>query len=201
MIRRTVPQIVVRTQVMSGVTVGEDEIDNYYRRHQDEWVQEDCVRLRELVLQPEARETTRDFNLRLEEILKRVEAGEDFCDLARRHSRSPSATDCGQLDDCFAFEQLDEKVAQVVFKMRPGDIEPVRTDWGYHLLRLDEHRPRRVQGLEEVRSVILRKLQLERLGNEVPRFLEDLRRTVRIEVSPAFQRYWSEAGARGGLGQ
>jgi parvulin-like peptidyl-prolyl isomerase len=186
---------------MSEVTVPDDEIENYYRRHQDEWSEEDCVLLRELVLQPEARETTRDFNLRLEEILTRADAGEDFCDLARRHSRSPSASDCGRLESCFAFDQLDEKVARIVFRMRPGDIEPVRTEWGYHLLLLDEHRPSRVRTLEEVRSQILRSLQREKLSVQIPRFLEDLRKSVRIEVAPSYRRYWEELYGSDGLGQ
>jgi parvulin-like peptidyl-prolyl isomerase len=201
MVRRTVPGVVIRSQVMSEVTVPDDEIENYYRRHQDEWSEEDCVLLRELVLQPEARETTRDFNLRLEEILTRADAGEDFCDLARRHSRSPSASDCGRLESCFAFDQLDEKVARIVFRMRPGDIEPVRTEWGYHLLLLDEHRPSRVRTLEEVRSQILRSLQREKLSVQIPRFLEDLRKSVRIEVAPSYRRYWEELYGSDGLGQ
>jgi parvulin-like peptidyl-prolyl isomerase len=161
LLREAVPPAVLKYEVFDHVTVAEDEIERHYRLHQEDWAEDGCVRLREIVLQPRPEERTREFNERLDVLLKRLEANEDFCALAREYSKAPSADDCGLLPDCFERSQLDEKAAMVAFKMAPGDIEPVQTDWGYHVLRLEEQRQRRVRPLAEVRDEIVDALKVE----------------------------------------
>ncbi len=187
LLRESVPPAVLKSQVYRHVTVPEDDVVTHYRLHQESWGEEACVRIREIVLQPEPRERTRDFSQRLERLLGSLEAGGDFCELATRVSKAPSAQDCGLLPTCFTRSQLDEKVALVAFRMKPGDIEPITTDWGYHVIRLEEIKPRRSRPIEEVRDQIVEKLRSERASEEVRRYVDRLRSSADIELAPEFR--------------
>jgi parvulin-like peptidyl-prolyl isomerase len=196
LIRQRVPKLVLRSRVTGRITVPEEDIEAHYRLHEAEWVSEACVHLREIVLQPEPQETATDFKLRLDDLLTRLYAGEEFCQLATRWSRAPSASECGLLPDCFNYGMLDEKVARLAFGMRPGDVEPVETEWGYHVLRLEEHRPRQARPLEAVRDEIVEVLRREKAAALIREYVDGLRRQATIEVAPEY-RDLVEPGASG----
>jgi parvulin-like peptidyl-prolyl isomerase/SH3-like domain-containing protein len=206
LLREAVPAAILKHEVFDHITVDEDEIERHYRLHQEDYAEEACVRLREIVLQPRPEERTREFNLRLDRVLQRLEAGEDFCAVAHDQSEAPSADDCGLLPQCFTRSQLDDKVALVAFRLSVGDVEPIQTDWGYHVLRLEEARPRRLRPLVEVRDQIVDALRGEQANDEVRRYIDRLREAARIEVAPEYQQLL-EAPARssreavGGEGQ
>lgn len=70
-----------------------------------------------------------------EDLLKRLQDGEDFAELARKHSRCPSAArggDLGEVDP----RRLDRDFAEAADRLKPGEISGVvRTRFGYHLIR------------------------------------------------------------------
>lgn len=187
LLREAVPTAVLYSEVFKHVTVEEDDIERHYRLHQEDYAEEACVRLREIVLQPRPEERTREFNQRLDKVLQRLEGGEDFCAVTRDQSEAPSADDCGLLPQCFTRSQLDDKVALVAFRLAVGDVEPIQTDWGYHVLRLEESKPRRLRPLVEVRDQIVDALRGERAMEEVRRYIDRLREAARVEVAPEYQ--------------
>lgn len=70
-----------------------------------------------------------------EDLLKRLQDGEDFAELARKHSRCPSAArggDLGEVDP----RRLDRDFAEAADRLKSGEISGVvRTRFGYHLIR------------------------------------------------------------------
>lgn len=77
----------------------------------------------------------------VERIQERLDAGEDFADVARRMSEHRgTAGDGGDLG-CFSPGTLMPAFERAAFDLRPGEVSvPVLTSWGYHLIRLREKR-------------------------------------------------------------
>jgi peptidyl-prolyl cis-trans isomerase D len=82
-----------------------------------------------------------------------LKSGKDFADLAKKFSGDPgSAAQGGDLGwaDKSAFVG---PFADALFSMQPGQIsEPIKTQFGYHVIRLDEIRPAHVRAFEEVKT-------------------------------------------------
>ncbi len=90
-----------------------------------------------------------------EEILKRAKNGEDFSALAREYSEGPSKDSGGDLG-FFAAGQMVPSFDQAVFSMQPGDIsEVVKTQFGYHIIMLEEIQQAQTRPLEEVKAEII----------------------------------------------
>ena len=90
----------------------------------------------------------------LEAIREKALAGDDFAELARAHSEGPSASSGGELGS-FTRETMVKPFADAAFAMEKGAIsEPVRTRFGWHLIKVEDRIPAKVRSLEEVRGEI-----------------------------------------------
>lgn len=70
-----------------------------------------------------------------EDLLRKIEAGELFEDLARRFSRCPSSKQGGDLGQ-FGRGRMVEAFEEAAFSLEPGEVsQPVRTRFGYHLIQ------------------------------------------------------------------
>ena len=99
--------------------------------------------------------------LKAEEILTRARAGEDFSTLAREYSEGPSGPDGGNLG-LFSRGQMVKPFEDAVFALQPGEIsDVVKTDFGYHIILLEEIQMAKVRSLDEVREEIVSALELE----------------------------------------
>ncbi len=111
-------------------------------------------------------------------IIKRLEAGESFADLAREYSiDTVSAEEGGDLG--YAGRGIyDEAFEEALFALQEGEIsEPVRSRFGVHLIRLDDVRESEVPSLAEMQEQLRRELALDKARE---RFAE-----VRAELADA----------------
>ncbi len=99
--------------------------------------------------------------LKAEGILTLAQAAEDFSTLAREYSEGPSGPDGGDLG-LFSRGQMVKPFEDAVFSLQPGEIsEVVQTDFGYHIILLEEIQEAKVRSLEEVREEIVLALKME----------------------------------------
>lgn len=101
-----------------------------------------------------------DAKNRIEDVLKRARQGEDFGDLARQFSEDPAtAKNNGKLNR-FGSGRLNAPVfEQTAFDLKnSGDIsEPIRTDFGWHIIQLIERHPKEL--FEEFKPELLRRVK------------------------------------------
>jgi peptidyl-prolyl cis-trans isomerase C len=86
---------------------------------------------------------------------ERIAKGEDFAVVAKEMSKDPgSGAEGGDLG-FFTKEQMVPEFADAAFKMEPGKVsEPVKSQYGWHIIKVEEKRDRAVPKLEEVRGQI-----------------------------------------------
>lgn len=89
------------------------------------------------------------------QVVERLKKGEDFAVVAKEVSKDPgSGAEGGDLG-FFLKEQMVPEFSEVAFKMEPGKVsDPVKSQYGWHVIKVEEKRERAVPKLEEVRSQI-----------------------------------------------
>jgi len=94
-------------------------------------------------------------------LLEEVEAGADFAEMAREHSTGPSGPNGGQLG-WFSPGMMVEPFETAVAEMEDGDVAgPVQTQFGWHLIKLNESKLQSAPTLDDVRTEIVSALEAE----------------------------------------
>ncbi|HEX3182308.1 MAG TPA: peptidylprolyl isomerase [Beijerinckiaceae bacterium] len=87
--------------------------------------------------------------------LKRVKGGEDFAKVANEMSKDPGSKG-GELG-WFTKERMVPEFAEAAFKMQPGQIsDPVKSQFGWHIIQLEERRQKQFPSLDQVRDQVTR---------------------------------------------
>ncbi|MEM1162862.1 MAG: peptidylprolyl isomerase [Pseudomonadota bacterium] len=90
-----------------------------------------------------------------QDLKAQLDEGADFAALAAEHGTDGTAARGGDLG-YFVNEQMVPEFAEAVFAMQPGDISgPVKSPFGWHLIKMDDRRAKPVPPLEEVRDQII----------------------------------------------
>jgi peptidyl-prolyl cis-trans isomerase C len=110
----------------------------------------------------------------IEEELKK---GADFAELAKKKSKDPGASDGGDLG-FFTKEQMVPEFSAVAFSLEPGKIsDPVKSQFGWHIIKVEEKRNRKPPDFDQVKgqieTYVMRKAQAD--------YVAKLRETAKIE--------------------
>lgn len=126
------------------------------------------------------------------EIHSQLSKGGNFEELAKKYSTDGSKDYGGDLG-FFTAEDMVPEFSQAVFSMKPGQIsQPVKTDFGWHVIKLEDIRPGGPQPFEVVRAPI----RLVMLRNLVQETIQELRKNGNIEiVDPELAKLQEELAA------
>lgn len=136
----------------SEVEVTEAEIEQYYTDNRSLYEQEPRVRAQHILFRTDGKteEEIAQIRERAADVLERVRAGEDFGELAREFSEDTTAETGGDLGD-FGPGQMVPEFEQAAFSLGVGATSDlVQTQFGIHIIRVNERREARVQPLDEV---------------------------------------------------
>ncbi|HYF19856.1 MAG TPA: peptidylprolyl isomerase, partial [Ramlibacter sp.] len=112
-------------------------------------------------------------------IIGNLKKGQKFEDLAKKQSKDPgSGANGGDLDWANASSYVPE-FAQAMVKLNKGQTTeaPVKSQFGFHVIRLDDVREAQLPKLEEVKPQIAQSLQQQKLS----KFQQDLRTGAKVE--------------------
>lgn len=141
----------------SEIAVTDREINEYYEDNIENYREKKQVKARHILFKLDENASGEDEKKVREKatsVLKKARKGEDFKELAKKHSEGPSKDKGGDLG-YFSRGQMVKQFEDAVFKMKKGEIgEPVRTPFGYHIIKLEDVKEARTKPFEEVREQI-----------------------------------------------
>jgi peptidyl-prolyl cis-trans isomerase C len=183
--RRLSVQRLIVEDIAAGLSVSDGEVHEFYEANRVRFTRPPAVRARHILIEvsPNADEETQAaVRGKIEGILAEARAGADFAELARQHSEGPSASKGGDLG-FFAKGQMVKPFANAAFALEPGQIsEPVRTRFGYHIIKLEERRDGgqipEAQASEQIQTHLLGIKREQAIQARVQR----LRETAVIEI-------------------
>lgn len=133
--------IIVPTSKFSQTAeqVSEENIKAYYEQHKDRYKAEERSELEYVIFSKEAMETDWiKLKAEIDQLKSRIDKGEDFAELAKAYCEDGSAPNGGDLG-WFGRGQMVGPFEDAAFALRPGQVsDPVKTQFGWHLIKLDE---------------------------------------------------------------
>ena len=131
-----------------------------------------------------ARHILLDSEVRARDVIAALDAGADFADLARERSLGPTAEQGGDLD-YFTRDNMIPGFAAAAFALEVGRYspEPVQTEFGWHVIKVEDRRAEAAAAFEEMRDD-LRESTIRELLDEL---LRTLRGRAEIEYPEALK--------------
>ena len=166
---------ILHSDVASNVAVTEEEIQQYYEDNRDLYAQDEQRQARHILIAFNDDEDAAEEKATA--LAARINAGEPFEDLARTNSDDTLTAEQGGDLGTLTRSQLPDELGDAIFDMQEGDVEgPIRTDFGFHIVRLDRIVDQGPMPLEQVRAEITSDLQDEKaegMFRELERKLSD----------------------------
>jgi peptidyl-prolyl cis-trans isomerase D len=152
-------------QLAAQVAPTEAELRKVYDDNRANYVLEERRRTRHIVI-PVTGDDDAAALKKAEGVLAEARSGKDFAALAKQHSSDISAKDGGEIG---FIEKKDfaGPIGDTLFSMKVGDIAgPVKSQFGYHILKLEEIQPAEGKPFEAVRAEIDSQYRIDR-ANEL----------------------------------
>ena len=190
--------------------VSDEEVMAYYEENQSEFTTPEAVKARHILKKfpdnptdLQKTETKHAAQELLETINAELAAGADFAELAKTHSEGPSGAQGGALrgrnpklppGDYFARGEMVKPFEEATFDtLEPGEVSGlVETDFGYHIIKLEEKKAPDIQPFAQVQYDIQQKLVQVSGVDEAKRIADDLLFEIEIqdyEAALALERY------------
>ncbi len=173
----TKPQVTIRYLTFSRdktaktVDVDEAQVTSYYEDHKDQYHVPERRKARHILIkvdQDADEKAVNEAEKKAQEILARLKKGESFEKLAQQYSDDPGSASKGGDLGYFTRGMMVKPFDDTVFSMKEGEISPpVRTRFGFHIIKLEKIEPAHIRPIEEVRGEIKKTLK----GKKVERDL------------------------------
>jgi peptidyl-prolyl cis-trans isomerase D len=154
------------------------EIGAYYEAHRSEFPAAERVHAAHVLVKTDQNATAEkdaEALKKAQAVLARARKGEDFAALARQTSDDPGSKDKGGDLGTFARGQMVKPFEDAAFSMAPGEIRgPVKSDFGYHVIKLLEKVPAGIQSLQEATPRITAALTMNTLKEASSRRAQSL---------------------------
>lgn len=185
-----------RNQLRSGMAPTEADMRAYYNANLDQYRVENRVHVRHILFKTVGKTDAEieEIRKKAEQVLRRAKRGEDFAKLAREFSEDTTAENGGDLGWIIRGQTVPE-FEQTAFTLPAGTVSDlVKTQYGFHILKIEERETARTKSFEEVRdsiAAILRERQAERRANELA---EKLAAAVRQSTRRPIEEIAAEVG-------
>lgn len=162
------------------VEVGRKQVEDYYHEHLDRFQRPPMVRASHILIKIENGDRDQ-ARKRAQELLARLQQGEDFAALARQVSQDPLTRDKG--GDLGFFPEHPTPVAQAAFRLKVGELSDlVESPYGLHILKVTDKRPAGLAPLAEVFDEIRNMLEEDEQEEREEQLVQQLKQKAKIQI-------------------
>lgn len=186
---RLLTQAVIGKEVGSHITITHEESLKYYDAHKSEFVKPEQVALRAIEIHTEGKTPAEVEELRkkIDGLVKRVQDGEDFGELAKRFSDGSTAAQNGYLG-IYKRGELSKEFEDKVFVMKKREMtDVIETKQGFLVLQVLERYEEGEQPYEKVENEIMDHLYTQGMEPALREYLKTLREQSYVVIKPGYQ--------------
>jgi foldase protein PrsA len=185
-IRESLLSDAVQIAVTPHVVVTADDVKAYYTKNQSSYELPEEVRASHILLETKEK---------AHELIAKLKAGDDFGELAKTYSIDRGSAAHGGDLGFFAKGRMIPELEVVAFRLKPGQCsEPVKSQFGYHVIQVIDVHPARTQPLEEVQDEIRTRLDEERRASEFSQWLTNMKARATITYSADMAEFAPQPG-------
>lgn len=139
------------------ITISDDDIKTYYEQHKSEYAEAEQVRASHILVNTKEE---------ADAILAQLKGGADFAAIAKEKSLDTQSKDKGGDLGYFGRGEMDPDFEKAAFSLPVGQLsDPVKTAYGYHIIKVTDHKQAHEYTLDEVKDRVRQDL-LDSLVNE-----------------------------------
>ena len=190
--RRLAYQKLMEAQFDGQVNITEEDAQKYYSENTKQFEQPEQVRASHILIKPDLSDPNTDPNLakaaakaRAEVLLEQIKAGADFAQLAKANSDDPGSAQNGGDLNFFGKGQMIPPFEKAAFELEVGQIsDVVETRYGYHIIKVTDHKDAGVTTFEEVKEDLINMLKQRKQNELAKQYIEDLKAKATIVYPP-----------------
>jgi len=170
----------VNSQIRNKIVVTDEDLKKFVAENKEVLENTESYGISQILLKKQKDVDNRKLEEKAGDLLKKIEQGESFSELAKQYSEDASAKAGGDLG-LLKKSQLNKNFTDIISQMKPGDVsKPFWTESGLHIIKLESRTEVKNKGeaLEEARSMLNNKLFRERYNA----WIKSLREKSFIEV-------------------
>jgi parvulin-like peptidyl-prolyl isomerase len=168
------------------VTVTDEEIEAYYTLNKKELTDPEQVKARHILIKVPfgaSEEAKNKAMKKAGDILWWLKDGEKFETLAEQYSEDPATKKTGGELGYFPRGRMAKPFEKAAFSMKPGEIsQVVETDFGYHIIQVEDRKEAVVMPFEEVKDLIGKKIKDSRVSKAVEEFVKNDAEEAGLEI-------------------
>lgn len=181
-------QRVVRQEVGSKINIKKEDLAKYFEEHKTEFVREEEIYLRELLLSSEGKSPAEVAGLekKAKDLVARLRKNEKFNVLVREFSDSQTKAEDGDIG-WMKKGMLSKPIEDLVFKGQKNFVtDPIQLPNGWLILRVEDFHLAGQAELEQVENEIMEKLYMPRFQPQMREYLTKLRMNAFLEIKEDF---------------
>lgn len=169
-------------------SVTDAEVQKYYNDNKAEFLNPEMVKAQHILVKVEQDAKPQEDAAALakaKEILKELNGGADFAKLAEKYSDDPGSKERGGDVGFFARDRMVPEFSAEAFRLQPGETGgPVRSQFGYHIIRTNEKKAAAQMEFGEAAPQIQAELENQKRKEALERDLERLRKKYKVMINP-----------------
>lgn len=175
----------MQSQIKDQDQIGDADAKKFYDSNTEEFKNPETVKASHILFmvnKDDSPEVLKQKEDAAKKAAARAKKGEDFNKLAKELSEEPGAKESGGDLGFFSKDRMVPEFAEVAFTAKPGDIsEPVRTQFGWHIIKVTDKKPAGTVPYEEVKDQITAYLKSAKQREAVQAVLKKLKDSAQIE--------------------
>ena len=184
-------QKLMEAQWAGKIDIKEEDAKKYYSENKSKFETPEQVRASHILIKPHTNDPNADPNqtkatarAKAQDLLKQIKGGADFAELARANSDCPSSKQGGDLN-FFGRGQMVPAFEKAAFALKAGEVSDiVETQFGYHIIKLTDHKDANVTTFEQAKDDIVKLLTQTRQAEFAEEYIASLKANANI-VYPA----------------
>jgi len=185
-VSRILAQEYVVKKFTKEAKVSDREIEKYYNEHKSEFLKPATVKARHILIMVASDGKPEDITAALDKakkIKKKLDKGADFAKLAAEYSDDPGSKNKGGNLGFFEKTWMVPAFSNVAFALKKGEIsEPVKTRFGYHIIKVEDRKDARQQDLTSAKPGIQSKLINMKVNKAINKDFERLKKKYKVEI-------------------
>lgn len=189
----------LRDKVKGKILVTDAQVEHFYKKEKESFRRPKAYRTRHIFiphipadvvqsspqqeLLGKMEEYSAEARKKIDAVYEKVKAGEDFSELARQYSEDVGSAEKGGDLDFIYKGVFDPAFDEAVAKLEVGEISPVvKTQYGYHIIKLIDTKPPEDVPLEELKPSIQKHLFTTEAEKMIHRYIESLRKKADVQI-------------------
>jgi peptidyl-prolyl cis-trans isomerase D len=164
--------------IRTKITIPPADLERAYNDNIEQYTTPEQVRASHILLKTEGKEDAA-VKAKAEELAKQAKGGADFAELAKKYSEDEASAKNGGDLDYFGRGRMVPEFDAAVFAMEPGQVsDPIKTQFGYHIIKLVDKKPATSRSLADVRQQLNDQLVSERAQAQAADLAQSLQRQI-----------------------